>query len=211
MEVHPPHEPVHSWRDALIHIGLMTVGLFIALMLEGGVEYLHHKELVHQARENIHTELEHNHENAQKNIADLKTEAEHMKAGIDTIHRFQHDPNGHGSIEFHWNFNNLSNAAWQSARDTGALGYMPYNEVQEYAELYAVQALTTEQLQQVQFHEAELLAPLMAQHEGFTGMPADQFQLMLNDAARAYLDLTTLSQYLSSLDEEYKNELKRSH
>lgn len=28
MDVHPPHEPVHTWRDALMHLGIVTVGLF---------------------------------------------------------------------------------------------------------------------------------------------------------------------------------------
>jgi hypothetical protein len=38
LDVHPPHEPAHSWRDILIHLATITIGLFIALSLEGRVE-----------------------------------------------------------------------------------------------------------------------------------------------------------------------------
>ena len=30
IEVHEPHEGVHSWKDALIHIAIIVVGLLIA-------------------------------------------------------------------------------------------------------------------------------------------------------------------------------------
>lgn len=37
----------------------------------------------------------------------------------------------------------LSDASWQSADRTGALGYMDYDEVRKYAELYSNQELFT--------------------------------------------------------------------
>ncbi len=89
MEVHPPHEPVHSWRDALVHIGIMTIGLFIALSLEGMIEYVHHKHLVREARENIRHELEENHQNAQQDVLYLGQSAEKIKAGLATLRYIQ--------------------------------------------------------------------------------------------------------------------------
>ena len=209
MEVHPPHEPVHSWRDALIHIGLMTVGLFIALMLEAGVEYLHHKELVQHARENIHVEMQHNHDVVQGDLRNVKDEMDRMQKAIDTIHRFQKNPKGHGSIEYQWALSNPSDTAWRTARDTGALGYMPYSEVQDYASVYGLQDFIIEKLQQVQFRQAEGLAPLMAQTKDFETMTPEEFRAMLLDAATNYLDLQTLSQYLKGIDEHYQDELKK--
>src|SRR5579875_2397204 len=102
MEVHPPHEPVHSWREALIHIGLMTVGLFIALMLEGLVEYVHHKHLVREARENIRIELEHNHEATRTNIGNLDAEQARIESGMDTMRALQADPKTPRSISLSW-------------------------------------------------------------------------------------------------------------
>ena len=48
LEVHPPSEPVHGWRDFLIHLATITIGLLIALSLEGCVEFWHHRSLVHE-------------------------------------------------------------------------------------------------------------------------------------------------------------------
>jgi hypothetical protein len=42
MEVHPPHQPLHSWKDFWIHLGTITIGLLIAIGLEQSVEALHH-------------------------------------------------------------------------------------------------------------------------------------------------------------------------
>jgi hypothetical protein len=33
-EIHSPHEGVHTWKDAFIHIGIICVGLLLAIGLE---------------------------------------------------------------------------------------------------------------------------------------------------------------------------------
>jgi hypothetical protein len=48
LDVHPPHAPTHTWRDFLIHIATIVVGLIIAVGLEQTVELIHH---AHQRRE----------------------------------------------------------------------------------------------------------------------------------------------------------------
>jgi len=47
LDVHPPHNPTHTWRDFFIHIATIVVGLIIAVALEQTVEALHrHHERV---------------------------------------------------------------------------------------------------------------------------------------------------------------------
>jgi hypothetical protein len=48
LDVHAPHQTVHTWKDFFIHIATITIGLLIAISLEQAVEYLHHR---HQAKE----------------------------------------------------------------------------------------------------------------------------------------------------------------
>jgi len=48
LDVHAPHQKVHTWKDFLIHIAAITIGLLIALALEATVEWRHHK---HEAQE----------------------------------------------------------------------------------------------------------------------------------------------------------------
>jgi len=42
-EVHPPHQSVHNWKDFLIHIAEIALGLLMALGLEQTVEHFHHR------------------------------------------------------------------------------------------------------------------------------------------------------------------------
>lgn len=48
LDVHAPHETVHTWKDFFIHLATIAIGLLIAISLEQTVEYLHHR---HQANE----------------------------------------------------------------------------------------------------------------------------------------------------------------
>jgi hypothetical protein len=204
MEIHPPHEPVHSWRDTLIHIGLMTVGVFIALLLEGVVEHYHHRELVKQARENIRRELEENHKAAQENLQHLSDNAAKVKAGLDTLHFMRTHPNAHGqSITFTMEQQDLNDAAFRTARDTGAFGYMSYDEVQRYAGLYGFQEGVSNQARDILRQEAETIAPIIAAGEHFEGVPPVQYDDMLRRTAVNLLDVQILQQMMQSLDKQY--------
>jgi len=43
LEVHPPHEKVHSWAQFFVHIAAIVIGLIIAVSLEQTVEFFHHR------------------------------------------------------------------------------------------------------------------------------------------------------------------------
>jgi hypothetical protein len=44
LDVHPPHEPIDTWRGFFIHIATIVIGLLIAISLEQTVEFFHHRE-----------------------------------------------------------------------------------------------------------------------------------------------------------------------
>ena len=54
LDVHPPHEKVHGFKDFLLHILTITIGLLIALSLEGCVEWRHHRHLDRDLLEGRH-------------------------------------------------------------------------------------------------------------------------------------------------------------
>ncbi|WP_158786999.1 hypothetical protein [Granulicella sp. L46] len=60
MDVHAPHEPLHTWRDFWIHLGTITIGLLIAISLEQSVEGLHHLHQRHQLEQDLRAEGERN-------------------------------------------------------------------------------------------------------------------------------------------------------
>jgi hypothetical protein len=43
LEVHSPHETIHTWKSFFIHIATIVVGLLIAVGLEQTVEFFHHR------------------------------------------------------------------------------------------------------------------------------------------------------------------------
>ena len=47
LDVHPPHSATHTWKDFFIHIATIVIGLLIAVGLEQGVEYMHHRHQAH--------------------------------------------------------------------------------------------------------------------------------------------------------------------
>ena len=60
MEVHPPEHPIHTWRDFLVHMGTIVLGLLIAIGLEQSVEWLHHRHQRHHLEEDMRAECERN-------------------------------------------------------------------------------------------------------------------------------------------------------
>jgi hypothetical protein len=40
LDVHPPHEAIHTWKGFFIHIATIVIGLLIAIGLEQTVEVL---------------------------------------------------------------------------------------------------------------------------------------------------------------------------
>ncbi len=57
MDIHKP-KPIHGWRDFLKEFGTIVLGVSVALAAEQGVEWLHWRAQVAQARDVIASEIE---------------------------------------------------------------------------------------------------------------------------------------------------------
>ena len=57
MEVHHKPKPVHSWREFLVELGTITLGVLIALGAEQTVEWLHWQSEVSIARKSLNAEM----------------------------------------------------------------------------------------------------------------------------------------------------------
>jgi hypothetical protein len=51
LDVHPPHEAAHTWKEFFIHIATIVIGLIIAVGLEQTVEAIHHAHQRQELRE----------------------------------------------------------------------------------------------------------------------------------------------------------------
>jgi hypothetical protein len=209
MDIHAPMEPVHSWKDIAIHLSIMTIGLFIALMLEAGVEYWHHRHIVAEARANIRQEIEENHEAAQKDVVYLDQAIKLVDGNVKTIHVMsQHPKNFHGSLENTMEFDSFDDAAWHTARDTGALSYMPYAEVERYSELYMLEDVVNQRATAAAQQSFDALAPVYMGYD-VDALPPEEYTDMLRGNAVARVDMQTLQQFVRQFDQLAEKELKQ--
>jgi hypothetical protein len=147
LDVHPPHTPTHGWRDFFIHLFTITIGLLIALSLEGLVEWQHHRHLVHDAEINMHEEIKKNSADMQdrlntlhKQQADLTHDIEELKV-IMATRKQPKDETMNVSFSVH----SFDDVSWNTAQATGALAYMPYDRAKEYSDIYSQQILLSEE------------------------------------------------------------------
>ena len=209
LDVHPPHEPVHSWREFLLHIATITIGLFIALMLEAAVEGLHHRHIVREARETIRHEVEQNHALAVDDLRFLQEDIDRMQSNLVTIHALAANPKDfHGHLQFTMSWSSFGDAAWRSSRDMGALAYMPYSEVQGYSDLYGQQDLVRQQAIDI-FTRQVLSATPVVMETDMSRLSPDEIRSLLHDTAASALTLTSLKQIVQQLDEQYIATLKQ--
>jgi len=179
-------------------------------MLEGLVEYTHHRHIVREARENIHQEIEDNHQSAQKDLVALQEDIERTKANIKTIHALREDPKGfRGSLTSTMQFHSLDSAAWNTSRDTGALTYMPYQDVEAYAGLYDSQKIVNDQAIEI-FHRQTLAMTPVFMEEDFSKLPPSEIEGMLHESAATLISLDTLRQIVQQLDASYVKALQKS-
>ena len=140
MEVHPPHERLHSWKDFWIHLGTITIGLLIALGLEAGVQQIHRIEQRHELEEELHQE-------ALKNQAILDQDIKSFDERRRWLLALRHDVDamraskGKLKVPYHGDpnpsFNIMpSDTVWTSARENGHISLLPPNEAEMYSNLY---------------------------------------------------------------------------
>ncbi len=131
---------MHGWRDFLPHLFTITIGLLIALSLEGLVEWQHHRHLVRDA-ESSHAEVKSNAAGMADTIASLKKEQKNLKDDIVVLNYIvkNHKAPEHSSMTVDFRIRTFDDVGWRTAQSTGALAYMPYDRAEEFSSIYGSQ------------------------------------------------------------------------
>ena len=195
------HHSIGGWRYILVELGIVTAGLFIALMLNSVVEWAHHKQLVRDARRNIQLEIAHNRQTVRKDMTYLRSSFAGVNANIATLQQMRTGKLVHASLENRLDFDQLDDAAWQTARNTGALSYMPYDEAQRYSGLYSTIAYVNSRAQAVADSQFGAMAPAEMGYD-VRQMPPSELTAMLRGNAQAKIGIITLTQMLGEVDSE---------
>lgn len=144
LDVHPPHEKIHGYKDFFLHLLTITIGLLIALALEGCVERWHHRELRREADVNLQQELRDNDRDLAAARGAINGEKKDLISFLNLLEaRSNNKPSDIHSFSLNLVTSTLSDASWRTATATGSLSYMEYRRVQEFASAYQQQEVLT--------------------------------------------------------------------
>ena len=140
MEIHPPEKPIHTVKDFLVQLMTITIGILIALSLEGTLGWSHHRTLVSEAKENLRQEILDNKREIGKALAGYAGLRKNEEAALLLIEDLRgHRAKGHHgpvTLDFRYYLAVPSGTNWSTAQAAGAVAYMSYNDVQKYASIY---------------------------------------------------------------------------
>lgn len=201
MEVHPPEHAIHNWRDFFIHIGTITIGLLIALGLEALVEQQHHRHLVHTAEANLHTEVRNNRQQLAADEHFLDTSQQQLQAGLASLEAVKAHKPGADFKSAWWEWDGPSFAAWDTARDSGALALMDLQHVQSFAVVYDQQKIVQDQAILFVRDIYSALAPLRGRR--ITDLNPQQLDSTIANTEHTLADLRLLRDYTEGLERIY--------
>lgn len=207
LDVHPPHSKLEGVRDFLLHIFTITIGLLIALGLEGCVERYHKAEIRHEAEANLRQEMRDNKKKMDDWQPVLKEEEKNLKMVLNFIEARKAGKTADISqVNLSYSIRSLDDASWRTATATGALSLMDYNDVQKYAGAYQVQDRVSD-LQKEALNE---YLQLQARATYIDPLKADAAQLAEAEplAAVTYAHVATMQTVGKKLGELYKEILK---
>jgi hypothetical protein len=136
MEIHSPEQPIHSVKDFAVHIAVVTLGILIALGLDGLREHFRERRLVHETRANFQYELGIDHKYATDELKRVTAGRDQLDAIVKAMPdlALQHPEELRRQLELVSNpYYFFSANAWEGALSTGALAHMSPEEVSAYA------------------------------------------------------------------------------
>ena len=191
LDVHAPHEPMHTWRAFFIHIATIVVGLFIAVALEQLVEEIGRRHERMALRSDLSKETQQIIGDARGAAAAHLYELRWLSTRIAQAQLAirDHRPIGSGASNDMPNYASPDIPIWRSAKAGGRVALLSKEEVSAYAEIEYVQA-------HVEELEAAKSAARIAVRSYNRQFPSDaagepDFSLATPEDLRTYLGLLT--------------------
>ena len=137
------------WKRHVVELVTITVGVLIALSLEGVRQWLSDRALVGEAERILLVEIEENHAEIERVIAG----DEQRQQSLEQAMRFADELLEDGTTEVNeldlgFTLAELSSASWATAERTGAIAHMDYEYVRELSRIYEAQDLFVGQQRQ---------------------------------------------------------------
>lgn len=204
LDIHLPHGKLHGVKDFFLHLFTITIGLLIALGLEGWVEYEHHRHLAHQAEVGLRAEIAHNAQEIGHRRQQIKDSRKQLEDDLKALDEMRTHPQAQkGKITLGSGMESFDDLSWKTAQNTGALAYMPYQDAQAYSDIYFVQdeCLRIERLHLEEITNAASL--FISRPDNWVPSPA-QIDMEEDRIGRAEMQLVWLSSMIDDLDKTYQ-------
>ena len=207
IDVHPPRH-VFGVRDFFIHLLTITAGLLIAIGLEQSVEKLHHRHQRQEAETKIRDELRSNQEMLLGSVAGLQDERKVMISYIGFLRDTEkgNDPGGQQRVQLQFHEGEIPDAAWRTASSTGVMEYLPYDEIETFADAYREQALLQTIAQKALEDYLELIP--MQQSDAKTRLTPEDARLQMPIALQALGHLNGMMAVGAGTLDSYKRALQ---
>jgi hypothetical protein len=208
MDVHPPQGSIRTWKDFLVHLLTITIGLFIALTLEAAVESLHHRHLVRDGRTNLDREISANQRLYGENVERLRGNRDQLRSDIAQLRDLRDGkPVENSRLSWRWEWNSYSGTAWTTARDSGAVSYMSPEVISSYSWIYLQQDYINSTALKIFDEETKAGAALEIAGDP-KSLTRAQIDALLLKTAELDLSFEQLQITMTSLSEMYAQEIQ---
>ena len=138
--VHAPHQTSRTWKEFLVHIAAISIGLLIALGLEATVQWVHHRHQAQQALELLKQEIDRNRIAVRNDMRSGDIGERKHRAALAVLHRLPSSPlRPDDRLIFIRKFSPLGSTAWRVVHESGAAAYIPYLLMAKYGEICEAQ------------------------------------------------------------------------
>ena len=141
LDVHAVHGPVSGWRDFLVHILIVAIGLLLALGLGQTVEFFHHRYQVLETRHALQQERVENRQTFAAQTRGWRWWIAEVKNNLIVFQYLQQHPGTPreklpGVLVWHVRALAFSSAVWEAAQQSGVIALMPRDEIEDANSLY---------------------------------------------------------------------------
>jgi hypothetical protein len=207
VDVSPPQQPIHSWKDFVLHLLTITIGLFIALTLEAAIESMHHRHLVREARANLQGEIVENRKLYAINVLKLQLNRSQLAHDIEQLRELRDGRKlDNVDLSWSWDWNSYRDAAWKTAHESGAVSYMDSASLSTYSTVYAQQDYVNATVVALLNEESRVGAPLAAAKDP-AKLNATEIENLLIRSAEIDLGFASLQGTMKALDNNYQEAL----
>ena len=137
LEVHAPHQAMHTWKDFFIHIATIVVGLIIAVGLEQAIEAIHHRHERSELRQTLRRESEQILRDSRSTDAALAYHRNWLARRVDQVKAavWQQQPLAEPTVYALPIFDYPDSPLWRSAKLSGLVERLGTDELNAYSEV----------------------------------------------------------------------------